>query len=477
MPWSSLKDLILMFVEQAKADIQEFTAEVVRTFDAKVAYDALSGEWGAVESDWQQGTNRLVQITADATNKIEALAAEAHAAFTGALSGGDDRRQRLFKGHKPALGAGAGGNFDYNPHGPAGRRRTRSRRTTWSSASSRSSRRRRRPWEKEQLAQDTAQQYSLDSEADFWAQALKRTNLSAKDRFEIQKKWIAAEQALQKDRIAAEIDGYKQEIAEADKNAEAKLAILKPRRRPSSTRCTATSHARRGRPTMPSARPRSRPPSSASSSSRTSSRPSSRSTRCRVDEAEANAEFEVQMGLKTKGQLLEQERQFENQRYQIDLQALNRRKNLIDPTRDPVAYQQVNLQIEELERQHQAKLTQIDRQAALQRTQIERNAIGNLSSSWASTLSKMLTLQEGLARRRPRSLHGPRPDHRGRARADHRAVADQVADVADHRQGTGNSDGRVEIHGSKPERPAPAVPPRWRLRRSRSTSRRRRSAP
>ncbi|WP_457817490.1 hypothetical protein, partial [Staphylococcus aureus] len=72
----------------------------------------------------------------------------------------------------------------------------------------------------------TAQQFSLESEKQFWAAALEQTNLSAKDRGEIEKKYLEASSRLRTQQIAGQIDLYKQEEAVAGKNADAKLAVV-----------------------------------------------------------------------------------------------------------------------------------------------------------------------------------------------------------------------------------------------------------
>jgi hypothetical protein len=79
----------------------------------------------------------------------------------------------------------------------------------------------------EQDAQGTFQQYSLQSEADFWAAALKRTDLGAKDKLAIEKKYLAARSALKKDEIQTQLDGYAAEIELAGANADKKIGILR----------------------------------------------------------------------------------------------------------------------------------------------------------------------------------------------------------------------------------------------------------
>lgn len=84
-----------------------------------------------------------------------------------------------------------------------------------------------------------------------------------------------------------------------------------------------------------------------------------------VDSASAAAQQQYDLGIITYQELLSKEEQFEQQRNEIRLQAMNERLLQMDPERDPVAYAQTLVAIEELERQHQARIGEIRQQAVL----------------------------------------------------------------------------------------------------------------
>lgn len=81
-----------------------------------------------------------------------------------------------------------------------------------------------------------------------------------------------------------------------------------------------------------------------------------------LQNAQEAAEGELAMDRITRAQLLQMQTDFENQRLQIEMNAALARKAMLDPSRDPVQYQAINLQIQELEQQHQLRLAQIRRQ-------------------------------------------------------------------------------------------------------------------
>jgi len=75
-----------------------------------------------------------------------------------------------------------------------------------------------------------------------------------------------------------------------------------------------------------------------------------------VDITRSSAEMELQLGLIDQAQMLQLDMAFEERRNAIRRAALEARKALIDPTLDPVGYNQILLQIEELQRQHEVKM-------------------------------------------------------------------------------------------------------------------------
>lgn len=117
-----------------------------------------------------------------------------------------------------------------------------------------------------------------------------------------------------------------------------------------------------------------------------------------IDDAQAQAEYLNQMGALSDAQLLQQQKKFENDRFQIDSDELIRKLNQLkaDPT-NPDAIKAQDAKIEQLAKQHQLRLNDISRKASLQRSQIERQAINQIASGWSQNIAKMLTLQQGFA--------------------------------------------------------------------------------
>jgi tape measure domain-containing protein len=82
--------------------------------------------------------------------------------------------------------------------------------------------------------------------------------------------------------------------------------------------------------------------------------------------AQQEARQKLAEGQITKAEMLDLELQFEEQRNEIQAQALKERLSTLDPTRDPVAYGQQLAEIEALQMQHELRMQGIRNQAAIE---------------------------------------------------------------------------------------------------------------
>lgn len=357
----------------------------------KIAWDALSLNWGAIQGDWQAGMAKIDQIVSQEAGRIKAHAAEMAAAIQAAARG-----EAL--GGKEGSGLKmpkAGGDFDYTPAKTGGGGGKKKEGMSLAEKLEAELEAKKTAWAMEQDAQGTFQQYSLQSEADFWAAALRRQDLSAKDRLAIEKKFLAARQALKKDEIQTQLEGYADELEAAGANWDKKLEIL--RQEQAYIRRMYGDESREARQANEAVvRAEREKAAQLRELSAQISKGKEDAALAGVDSEEAAAQFEVDMGRRTAGQLLAQDKQFENERFQIRRQALLESLRLaeLDPNTGPAKLRQIYAQIEALERQHQAQLSQIDRQATLQRTQMARDAFQQIGQSFGSHISKMITLQE-----------------------------------------------------------------------------------
>ena len=390
-----VKNGILLFVDSAAPAI-EALGVTIKTF-GQVAYDALHLDWGDIKSDWQAGMNDVADIVHRAAGKIEADAKAMSMAIlraTYSYMGASNPYDFSGIGKKSGLDLPkAGGDGDYNPTGPTKKgKKGKKPKDDIVQQFSEELQAKKDAWDEEQIAQDTAQAYSLQSIADYWAKAKNLTGLSAKDKAEIENKYVKAEQAVQKQAEDEKLAAMKREIEADGTNYKKKLADLA-----AYVAETKRFYGAKSKEADAAEKEASDAAKKAAADSKKAWEEYYKTVETlakgRIADEDAEAKFEVEMGLKSKGQLLGQERDFQNQLYLIEVQALQRKLALLDPTRDKAEYDKTSAQIEILEQQHQNKLNEIDRQATLQRTQIERNAIQSISQSWAQAIGQMVTLQ------------------------------------------------------------------------------------
>lgn len=107
---------------------------------------------------------------------------------------------------------------------------------------------------------------------------------------------------------------------------------------------------------------------------------------------EQMAKMAEQAGQISKAQLLQQEAEFEQRKFDIQNQALQDQKSLQDqdPNHDPVKYQQTNQQIEALARRHVQNMKAIEQQASNEGGAPFTQMLSHMSSQWTSGLAKMM---------------------------------------------------------------------------------------
>ena len=117
-----------------------------------------------------------------------------------------------------------------------------------------------------------------------------------------------------------------------------------------------------------------------------------------VEAARTEAQGAYQVGLISKAQLLEQERELEEQRTDIRRQYLQARLAMIDPDRDPVAYEQISQQIEELERQHLMRMRQVQIQQLADSpfTNVMKSAEQSMATAIEGMINRTMTLRQAL---------------------------------------------------------------------------------
>lgn len=120
-----------------------------------------------------------------------------------------------------------------------------------------------------------------------------------------------------------------------------------------------------------------------------------------VEIARQEAQGQYQLGEISYAQLLELERKYEEQSTEIKRQGLLDKLALIDPERDPVAYAQTSAQIEQLQREHMARLKQINLEQQLEAkdnpiTRMFQGAQQSMQAAIEGMLQGQMSLKQGI---------------------------------------------------------------------------------
>jgi phage-related minor tail protein len=108
-----------------------------------------------------------------------------------------------------------------------------------------------------------------------------------------------------------------------------------------------------------------------------------------VTRAQTLSQMEVALGKESKEQLIQQEMQYEDQRYAIEKQALEQRAAL--ENQSVVQQAELNAQLEALESQHQEKLLQLQAQSAEQQNQLNKTLTGDMENDFAQAFGEIVS--------------------------------------------------------------------------------------
>ena len=104
------------------------------------------------------------------------------------------------------------------------------------------------------------------------------------------------------------------------------------------------------------------------------------------------AQLELQLGTITQAQMLDKQRQFENDKAAIQLAGLKEREAiaLADPDRNLIEIERIHQEIEQAERQHQLALSNIRMQATMQSQQYTLNATNAMGAGFQGVFAKAM---------------------------------------------------------------------------------------
>lgn len=236
--------------------------------------------------------------------------------------------------------------------------------------------------------------FGVQKEADYWKNVLATHSLSKEDRIAVEKKYIAATLELNKNKFEAQITGLAKEL-ELNKNnfseqyrIAAQITEMVKQKYGEQSKEFEVSKAKE----IQIAKAWGDEIRNIAKLQRAGE---AQALIERVDSKKQEADKDLALGKITKEQLLEQEKQFEEEKYNIKRNALIQEIELAsqDPSQSKEALEKLNQDKLELERQYQLK-----RQEIIGQIQVEGNApFKSMVDSWESSLQQMLTGQQTFA--------------------------------------------------------------------------------
>jgi len=238
-----------------------------------------------------------------------------------------------------------------------------------------------------QSAAGTFYQYGREAEAQFWRDKHALTVQGTADFVATRRKAAEMELQINKERFAAEVATLQAEAAQWKTNASLRLDVLAREAELVRQRYgTDSKEFQEAQKRIVEARRQAM--DEVARLTEIAMQRTQQAALADVQRQEQLAQFQVQQGIMDNATLLRMQEQFEQQRFDIQRAGLLQRQSLKTQQEDPVAYAQLNAQIEQLEQQHQGRMTQIALQQETERQQLSRQAIGSMQSGWANLLQQ-----------------------------------------------------------------------------------------
>lgn len=375
---------------------------------AQVAVDALTLNWGQINADWQAGVNRLVNTVkvgaAQLKSDVAAIRADSAAAMGNATNAaGKDFDAWYAKFNAPHTapkktgieGGGGGGTGDLPDlakHKKEKKPKEKKEKDELVQRLDEELTAKKTAWAMEQDAKGTAIAFSLRAEEEFWVEAKARTDLSAKDRIAIEGKWLAVRRQLLAQAWAIEEAGYKTQLDAAGKDAAAKSALV-VKHTAEVLRMFGAESSQYAAAKEAEAKAAKAAQDQIEAIETAHAGATAKREEDGIAQAKVMAEHRVAMGRETVAQLLAQERQFEDEKFAIEVAQIQREWNLAKD--DPVKQAKLYDDMLAVKQKHADAETAIDQKAEVERSKIRLTALQGTETAFSQSLSKMLTMQQG----------------------------------------------------------------------------------
>lgn len=381
----ALKVVALEVLEFIKGRLDVFATNVMRFAD--VAMHALKMDFSGAKSAWDRGTAILEDVEQKHMSKMVDIAKKGQDQINEVVSRGP--KQRTAESEKPNTSTGP--TYDFNAD-------KQNRMSAWEQRLAVD----KDGFEKAQQLAGTAQEYGKARERDFWKSLLETTKMSADEKNQVTRRYLSLEHDLRQDAFDSQIAGEKAALEDFKNNHTARIAIATQIYEQLKARYGADS--KEAKAALGDIAKEQRKLAEQTLQVNQVVEDAKRAAALdQIDSAQRQAELQLNLGEITSAKMLELEQGFEDRRYQIRVDALQKELQLQEdsPDRNPVALAQIHAQIEDAQRKHVAMMGQISAKAAQDSAAPWLQMTGSMRSSYENVFAGMLsgttTLQKGLA--------------------------------------------------------------------------------
>lgn len=240
------------------------------------------------------------------------------------------------------------------------------------------------------LEEGQMRQLSLADELEYWQTIRGAADLTMKERASVSKKAAEVEMALIKETFDAKLGALQTEAAEWKNNTDEKMRL---ERQVQSMYQEGTKEFEASRRRMVAIEQQAAQQQQQIERARAESEMAARQQLIDLEEQATNEAFSL--GLISRQQLLEQQQQFEQRRFDIAYTGLVMRRGLLlqDPDHNPVEAAQMYAQIEEMARQHQTRMGAMASQLRVETLSPIASIAQGIASAWSNAMGQILTGQ------------------------------------------------------------------------------------
>jgi hypothetical protein len=362
----------------------EYIMGLFEVFIAKAARFAAAAEravhldWSGTKAAWQRETANIEAVEQKHLQRMVDIASKGQKEMNDILLRGP--------GQKPAAGTEGpkpkgGPTYDFNSD-------KQSRMAAWEAKLAVD----KDGFEREQQLAGTAQEYGKERERDYWKKLLETTAMSADEKLQVTRRYLALEHDLRQGGFDSQIAGERAQLEEFKNNHEQRIVIA--------TQIYEQLKARYGEDSKEAkaqlgeiAKDQRKLAEQTLAVNQVIEEAKRNSALAAIDAEQHNAELLLATRQISVAQMLDLERNLEDRRYAIKQQALQAELALQEqsPDRNPVAIAQIHAQIEDAARKHVEVMGQINGRAVMESKAPWLELGGSIRSSFEQGNSGMIT--------------------------------------------------------------------------------------